>query len=177
LKIHIDDIPLEGLNFDLDGTSREVRSAVTALDLDTETTAVHFEVHLRVSGRVVEVSGRMAGHLYLPCARCLEGVTHPIDDPFRFFLRSELEEPVPEDGEVELTPEALEYGFLDGDEIDLSGLLEEQLALAMPSKALCRSDCRGICQGCGADLNREPCRCEGTSIDPRWEVLRSLKPH
>ncbi|RMG61535.1 MAG: DUF177 domain-containing protein, partial [Calditrichaeota bacterium] len=59
-------------------------------------------------------------------------------------------------------------------EIDLSDQLKEYLILAVPMKMLCKEDCRGICPGCGADLNSEACRCGEPPIDPRWEKLRQL---
>jgi uncharacterized protein len=42
-------------------------------------------------------------------------------------------------------------------------------------KQLCKSDCKGICPGCGVDLNREKCRCSGKTVDPRWEKLLDIK--
>ena len=43
--------------------------------------------------------------------------------------------------------------------IDLSEDVRQTILLAVPFKLLCREDCRGLCPGCGADLNREACRC------------------
>jgi len=37
-------------------------------------------------------------------------------------------------------------------------------------RILCREDCKGLCPGCGANLNIEPCRCEkehGVSHEPQ----------
>lgn len=44
-------------------------------------------------------------------------------------------------------------------EIDLTPVLREELLLAVPSFVLCREDCAGLCQRCGADLNSGPCGC------------------
>lgn len=43
---------------------------------------------------------------------------------------------------------------LDMDELALSDLL-----LELPTKILCREDCRGLCFKCGADLNEGECSC------------------
>jgi len=59
-------------------------------------------------------------------------------------------------------------------EIDLDPVLNEIIILNHPFKMLCREDCKGICANCGADLNREACRCTDKPIDPRWEKLRKL---
>jgi len=45
----------------------------------------------------------------------------------------------------------------------------------VPMKAICRSDCRGLCAACGANLNHEECRCETHSVDARLAPLARLK--
>jgi uncharacterized protein len=40
---------------------------------------------------------------------------------------------------------------------------------------LCREDCKGLCQSCGADLNAGLCSCEQGEVDPRWAALAELK--
>ncbi|NLA05033.1 MAG: DUF177 domain-containing protein, partial [Firmicutes bacterium] len=42
---------------------------------------------------------------------------------------------------------------------------------------LCKPDCRGLCPGCGVDLNETTCSCEDESrIDLRWQKLKELRP-
>lgn len=43
--------------------------------------------------------------------------------------------------------------------VDLSGAVREEVGLAVPTYALCRDDCAGLCPRCGADLNQGPCAC------------------
>lgn len=59
-------------------------------------------------------------------------------------------------------------------EIDIDPFLMEMIILNHPVKMLCRDDCKGICPGCGADLNHEPCRCGTEKVDPRWEELKKF---
>lgn len=48
-----------------------------------------------------------------------------------------------------------------GDEwLDLGSRVREELLMGVMPRALCRDDCRGLCPGCGADLNTEECECE-----------------
>jgi len=54
-------------------------------------------------------------------------------------------------------------------------VLAEQVLLALPMKAICRSDCRGLCPQCGVNLNNEECRCESHAADPRTAPLARLK--
>lgn len=58
--------------------------------------------------------------------------------------------------------------------LDLSDVLRQYLLTEAPLKTLCRTDCRGLCQDCGADLNLESCRCGESPVDPRWGALVNL---
>ncbi|MDZ7289788.1 MAG: DUF177 domain-containing protein [candidate division KSB1 bacterium] len=62
----------------------------------------------------------------------------------------------------------------DAKEIDITDDLRDTLLLAIPMKLLCSEDCRGLCAGCGVNLNEEACRCAAPPADSRWEALRQL---
>lgn len=62
---------------------------------------------------------------------------------------------------------------MEEDEIDLDEILYTCFVLDMDAKVLCRPDCKGLCAGCGANLNEEECTCK-KEIDPRWAVLEQL---
>lgn len=44
--------------------------------------------------------------------------------------------------------------------IDIGRAVREELLMVYPLHSLCREDCQGICAGCGADLNKEKCKCD-----------------
>jgi uncharacterized protein len=58
--------------------------------------------------------------------------------------------------------------------LDLTDVLRQYLLTDAPIKALCRPDCQGLCQECGANLNEEKCQCSAAPIDPRWGALTGL---
>jgi uncharacterized protein len=58
--------------------------------------------------------------------------------------------------------------------MELEEALCEQVLLAVPIKALCRYDCKGLCSVCGVNRNQQPCQCL-QSQDPRWAALGDLK--
>ncbi len=58
--------------------------------------------------------------------------------------------------------------------LDLTDVLRQYLLTDEPLKTLCRTDCRGLCQDCGADLNVENCSCQESPVDPRWSALANL---
>ena len=82
------------------------------------------------------------------CDRCGAPFDLPYKVPFECLLAEELEE---DDNDDIL--------LLDNGTADLSELARETFILNMPSKTLCREDCRGLCSGCGVNLNYEKCRC------------------
>ena len=58
-------------------------------------------------------------------------------------------------------------------EDNLDEILETSLILDMETKFLCREDCKGLCDTCGANLNLGPCGCRKPR-DPRFAVLEQL---
>lgn len=120
----------------------------------------------------IRVTGTIAGTLPLECTRC----TAPVDFPFEaevdeFFTRATLPLLSPEGREEVEVPREESYR-LEGDELELNEMVNDQIILSLPIRRLCREDCRGVCPSCGADLNREECGCGETPDDPRLEKLR-----
>ena len=118
---------------------------------------------------------RLVGHvkttLELPCSRCLEPFTLPVDQTFD--LRYQPHAQNTGEGEREIEEDDLTTAFYENDEIDLGQLMREQFYLALPMKPLCAEDCKGLCAVCGKNLNRETCDCSRTWDDPRMAVLRA----
>ncbi len=52
-----------------------------------------------------------------------------------------------------------EYIVTENDELDMDELALSDCLLSLPSKMLCREDCKGLCPKCGADLNQGECNC------------------
>ena len=49
---------------------------------------------------------------------------------------------------------------IDGNhELDLTDVLQQYVISELPMKPLCRSDCQGLCQVCGDNLNEKQCNC------------------
>ena len=63
----------------------------------------------------------------------------------------------------------------DTNEVEIGSDVRDEILLNVPIKVLCVDDCKGICAGCGKDLNKEKCVCNGDKTDPRWESLKQLK--
>ena len=134
-------------------------------------------LEVRATAELVEGQIRVAGELHtrleLVCARCLEDVQEDIARDFDLFYRP-LASIRKEEQEC-LKLDDTEIAFFEGEGMFLADILAEQVLLALPMKAICRSDCRGLCPQCGANLNNEECRCESHSADPRMAPLARLK--
>jgi uncharacterized protein len=122
------------------------------------------------AGLDVVVEGRLHGSVHGTCARCLDDYTFPLDLPFRVVLTPRVA--ASEGGELD--EEDLGIGFYEGEEIDVTALVHEQAILALPTRALCREECLGLCSRCGANLNGGPCGCSVAVEDPRLAPLRAL---
>ncbi len=64
--------------------------------------------------------------------------------------------------------------LLDDYKIDLRELCFTEVVLGLPTKHLCKDDCKGICPHCYKNLNEGECGCGGHEIDPRLEILTQL---
>lgn len=65
------------------------------------------------------------------------------------------------------------YSF-QGDFIDLSDCLREQVLLSLPMKYTCKDDCRGLCPQCGQNLNYQHCNCNNDNFNPQFNKLKFL---
>lgn len=128
---------------------------------------------IKLDGHQVQVKGHIKAQAEVDCDRCLQSIVVPIDVDFDVSYV-----PVKEyvsDETPELNEEDLNVSVFDEETIDIDGLVREQVLLAMPSRALCREDCKGLCPVCGINKNMQACQCESTEVDPRWAGLRDLR--
>jgi len=121
----------------------------------------------------IRVLGSFSTEIEIRCARCIEPVATKVGGDFDVLYR-----PLGIDAgrdEHSISEAETEIGYYSGDGIELEDVLREQILLALPLKVVCREDCRGICAGCGKNLNVEQCACEGQPIDLRWRALADIK--
>src|SRR5262245_34002706 len=119
------------------------------------------------------LAGRVISTLELPCSRCLEPFTWPVDAAFD--LRYQPRTANTGEGEREVEEDDLTTAFYEHDEIDLGQLMREQFYLSLPMKPLCLEECKGLCPQCGTNLNRSTCDCRRDWEDPRFAALRAFK--
>ena len=122
--------------------------------------------HFRLAGKVTTT-------LELPCSRCLDPFTAPVDQ--EFDLRYSPHTANSGEGEREIEEDDLTTAFYENDQIDLGHMMHEQFVLSLPMKPLCGDSCKGLCPICGTNLNKSTCDCKPVWEDPRLAALRELK--
>jgi uncharacterized protein len=132
----------------------EVAGGTAPARLDISRTAAGYALRLRFEAAV-------GG----PCTRCLEPAEVAVEVDAR-----EVDQPGGGTDE-------LRSPYVDRDELDLEAWSHDALALAMPTKFLCRPECAGLCPVCGASLNdADPAEHRHESGgDPRFQKLRELR--
>lgn len=126
-----------------------------------------YEVLGRIKGQVtfslvrdkVLMEGNMETSIRMACIRCLKSVDIPIHKSFSLFFIKKQEDHV-EDSAVD--PEEDDVAYFRGKFIHPDGVIRELLLIDLPEYPLCGDDCRGLCPGCGANLNEEACQCAPT---------------
>lgn len=113
---------------------------------------------------LVEVSLKLTA--VLACDRCLSEVEQPFDLQI-------IREVVSPDS---ATPDDLEEqeAFMEGYELNMDSLIENEIITSWPMKVLCRPDCKGLCPVCGKDLNTGECGCDTFVPDPRMAAIMDI---
>jgi uncharacterized protein len=134
------------------------------------------------------VMGRIEGEVQFECGRCLEPFAHAIGLDFaaRYAPQPDPASAGAEGGEsedeIEIDAEDLDVSVIPEGATSLSveEMVREQVLLALPVRALCREDCRGLCAHCGVNLNEDECSCSDEQprdlrLAPLLELKRKLK--
>jgi len=121
----------------------------------------------------IRVAGGLKARVELPCARCLETITQDIARTFDLLYRPQGSDAGKEG--ISVTAAEAEVSYYQGDGLLLEDVLREQVLLALPLKAVCREDCKGLCSHCGQNLNQGQCNCAEPVEDLRWEALKDIR--
>jgi uncharacterized protein len=119
---------------------------------------------VRNTAGVLVMTGNISTTIHGVCDRCAAEFDQAVSIPIDVVLVTELNNEENEDEGV--FP-------LEGDSADLEDIVRTVFVLNMDSKLLCDPDCKGLCCGCGKNLNHEACTCQ-KEIDPRLAALKQL---
>lgn len=101
------------------------------------------------------------------CNRCLDEIINKVETVLSGRLVEKSQNMNNQDDEEILI-------YFEGDNVHLEEPIITSILLALPMKALCNEECKGLCPDCGVNLNTEKCSCEVDNIDPRLARLKEL---
>ena len=90
------------------------------------------------------VEGEISFTITGECTRCLKDTSNKYFAEFR----ESLEENNPDGYSVK------------NDTVDLTVIVDDYIAMNIPVSFLCDEDCKGLCAGCGTNLNDGECKCK-----------------
>lgn len=96
------------------------------------------------------------------CAKCNKPLLRHAKVPVQHILLSHADSDDNDD-----------FIVLDGVRLEIDELVSDDIYLSIPSRFLCKDDCKGLCSICGTDLNFGECSCS-MPADPRWDALKDL---
>ena len=100
-------------------------------------------------------------NLEMNCSRCLDTFIYPID--------IDIEERFTNDSNSE--DEAI---IVIDDVLDINEVVETSIISTLPIKRVCKTNCKGLCQTCGCNLNHGSWTCDKEDVDVRFEVLKGF---
>ena len=175
MNYRIEDIPKEGILIQGDRGEDWLRSLFpvqTGSELHF-ISPISYRINLSRADSLVFIAGTINFKVELSCSRCLERFVLLLAPEFSVCLSPAQFQNLPL--EMELQKEDLDKEFYDGEVINLSAILQNQIILAIPFYPLCREGCKGLCPYCGKNKNQEACQCsEKEFVDPRLSVLKDF---
>jgi len=168
MKLKFDDVAESGKDLQI--------SAFCWKDPENEAVSAIVDANLhalRVGGGSILLSGHIDGKRTGLCDRCGEEGEFSLSGDFVYRITT-AQVDFSGHADVECTEEDAQALYLDEPEIDIDEILREQILLAVPMQTLCREDCLGICAGCGAGLNHEPCSCSSDNSNSPFAILGKL---
>ena len=108
---------------------------------------------------IVKIEGKAVFTYKAPCDRCATETEREYEIPIEHIIVNSVEN---EDEEDFIVSENME--------LDLEDLIRTDISLLVPYLFLCKEDCKGVCSGCGKNLNEEECTCK-PQVDERFAKL------
>jgi len=106
------------------------------------------------------IRGNLAVTLATECSRCLKELEMDIKAPFS-ALYTERRPFSKGDDETDGESDQL---FFSGPVLELDDIIRDSLLLSLQMAPKCSEECKGLCPGCGVNLNDEICLCKSKTI-------------
>jgi len=142
----------------------------------SEGDSITLQVSVSSSLDKVLINGSFNAVIQAVCSRCLENFEHHLKADFTEVFNVLKEVPTGSTPDS-LAVETANMYTVTGDYLYLDEYIRQLIILAQEHSPLCKADCKGICAGCGTDLNNSSCSCnmDDEAIDIRLLKLKELK--
>jgi uncharacterized protein len=142
---------------------------------------VRIDLTFHLVGKDILAQGTLETLAQTPCVRCLVPTPVPlrVEVTETWFFKTAAQQ-----AEDLATSEHLPLDrVFCGEEVDVTDDLRELIMSELPERTYCREECKGLCAGCGANLNSEPCACQSPEQlaaaqerIPEWKkALKNIK--
>ena len=138
-------------------------------EIDISETEQSAKEPIRVSGGVRNRAGvlllgmEIRGVLDVVCDRCAKEFKREVVVEYETAVADHI-----------MGEESDDILVCEDDVLDIDDLASQLFIIEIPSKNLCKEDCKGLCPKCGIDWNLSTCNCVQKEIDPRLMKLREL---
>ena len=139
--------------FNIEGKVKNIDYSIDVDELE-DYSSYNFDTPIAVKGTIENRAGVVTlkystdFSLKLTCDRCLD----EFNREYKFYFEHIL---------VRSTNTGTdEYVVCENDVLNMNELAISDLLLQLPTKFLCREDCKGLCYVCGQNLNEGKCNCE-----------------
>ena len=128
-----------------------------------------FRSPVTINGKIVSRAGIVESQLdckveyFGNCDRCFT----PVKKEYSFKIARTIVQSLENDENDEIT-------VVPDMQLDLDDFCYAEIVMSLPTKLLCKEDCRGLCPDCGCDLNEGECNCSKKEVDPRLSALAEL---
>lgn len=140
--------------FERVGDQMDISGAVPLEELGEVSAIGKFVSPISLSGKLINRAGMVSLDYSLKteilhrCDRCLDEFLRKYELTFSHIL-------VTDESALNSEDDVL----CDGSALDMNELAISDLLVEIPTKILCREDCRGLCPTCGKNLNEGGCGC------------------
>lgn len=125
-----------------------------------------FDLALTNLGNSISIVGQIKVEMKVQCCRCLEDFSLDMDIEFKETYYNETYQTMGNDNE--------DWISYSGDAFDITPEVLRSIIMNLPMRFICHEQCRGLCTGCGINLNKKQCGCVREDTDPRLVKLKEL---
>jgi len=155
----------------VEGSKLDIDTFVEFGSVEFNGDTFQFSKPVKVTGNIVHIgttlklSADVSGAIRTKCYRCAKKLEKEFSFSIQETFTNNAHLTVKEDEDII---------YFEGNRLDLSEVIVNNIFINMPMKYLCSQECKGLCPKCGTDLNTNQCNCREEEIDPRLEVLKNF---